>query len=575
MQLEKLKECIEVVRKNPKAFFKAHGGELDSDIERPEIARLLCLLFSTSGQDSSVQFEKIEQMVSGHRDFNESMSIEFYYEAICGIHARNIFAYSKSLSHFVKAYDLAIQLDDIELVARVMIYLSAIFDMIGNREQALHYATNAVQMVTKLSRTTLIGDIYMHYGLMHERQGDLFECLNAYRYAESYYELCDDRQEYLNYCILLMNSGRNHLNLGHDSTGEEYIGRALEIAEKGEFMMYLNNSIKVISDFYMGKGDYKRANDVLILFLQSHINASRSKERILNNQIDSAFLDKLNGLHQLYRENHQLTEEIKVLQNSFSGDFDSNQQVSIHLKDVAEAIRRDEFHPYLQAKWDIVTRKITGAEMLARWIKVDGTVIGPYDFIDLIENNDLIIPFSEGLIHKAMKVIASIVHNQEPLFKLSINVSPYQLVYQDLVTLLESCCVEHNLMPQNIEVEIIERTFIENNPKAIQQLFNLKARGFGIALDDFGSGYSSLGCIVELPIDTVKIDRSLVKYVDASDKSERLFRSIIAMMKRLDIATVAEGIEKESQLKIIQDCGCDEGQGFLIHKPCQAALFTI
>ncbi len=574
MQLEQLKACIETVRKNPKAYLKAHSIELDKHLNEASVQQLLCLLFAATAQDTSAIFEKIDQVVCAHRDFPETIACGYFYEVAKGIQSRSVFSHTKGLTHFIKAYDYAIQLDDTELVARVLLYLSTIFDVLGNREQALRYAKNAIQMVPQIISVTLIGDIYMQYGLMHERQGDLFECLNAYRYAESYYDRCEDRASYLNYCVLIMNAGRNHLKLGHENIGESYIGRALEIAETHEFMVYLHNTIKLISDYYMAKGDYKRANEVLNLFLQSHINASIIKERSTNEQIDITFIDKLNGLHQLYRDNHHLVEELKVLHNTVKDETAYTTEGILQVKDVAEALRRNEFHPYLQAKWDVQTGRITGAEMLARWIKADGRIIGPYEFIGLIENNDLILLFSESMVHKTLKSIAPIIHQIDPHFKVSFNVSPYQLAQQDLVKLLEACCVEYHIASKNIEIEIIERTFIENHPSAIQQLFQLKAKGFGVSLDDFGSGYSSLSCIVELPIDTVKIDRSLIRYIDTNAKSERLFRSIVAMLKALDIAIVAEGIETEAQLSILKACQCDEGQGFLIHKPCLGEVFS-
>lgn len=574
MQLIELKACFERVRKNPKVYLKLHLSDLDQHLNHASVQELLCLLFAASGHDAVASFERIDQVICAHKSFPETKYCTYFYEITKGIQARNAYGFTRALSHFIKAYDVAIQIDDVELVARVLLYLSSVFDALTNRDQALKYARNAIQMVQKIQSGTLIGDIYMHYGLMHERQGDLFESLNAYRYAESYYDRSEDKMEYLNYCILLMNAGRNHLKLGHTSTGEAYIRKALQIAEQYDFFSYLNNSIKIISDFYMSQGDYKRANDLLNTFLQSHINATVSQDRITNQMIDISFIDKLNSLHQLYRANHQLTETLNILHGNLNEMNDPCPSDNITINDIARGLRENEFHPYLQAKWHVGTGHITGAEMLARWVRSDGQIIGPYDFISVIENNDLIMLFSESLIHKTLKVVAPIVHTVNPHFKVSFNVSPYQLIHQDLVKLLEACCVEYHLSPKNIEIEIIERTFIENNPTAIQQLFTLKALGFGVALDDFGSGYSSLSCIVELPIDTVKIDRSLVKGIGTSRKSEQLFRSIVLMLKGLDIAIVAEGIETNAQLLVLKSCGCEEGQGFLVHKPCESSSFT-
>lgn len=574
MQLDQLKDCIERIRKNPKSYLNARTPHLDTILKEGSIHEQLCLLFSATAQDTSVIFEKLDEAILKRPSFPHTIYESLFYEMAKGIHARSVFAYVTGLSHFVRAYDLAIQIDDADLVARILLYLSTSFDGLSNRDQAMRYARNAVQMVSQIQQTTLIGDIYLQYGLMHERQGDLFECLNAYRYAESYYDRSPERDEYLNYCILLMNAGRNHLKLGHENMAESYIERALKIAEQYDFMVYLHNTIKLISDFYMNKGDFKRANDILNHFLQSHIHASLSKERGGTSQMDMSFIDKLDSLHQLYRENHKLTEELKVLHNTHQL-LDAISDISgISIKDIAEGIRKDEFTPYLQAKWDVKTGKITGAEMLARWIRQDGTLVNPNDFIGILENSDLIMLFMENMIHKTLKIVAPLVHHNNPHFIVSFNITTYQLIHQDLIKLLEACCVEYHLAPKNIEIEIVERTFIENHPKAIEQLFRLKDKGFGISLDDFGSGYSSLGCIVELPVDTVKIDRSLIKSIDENVKSQQLLRSIIAMLKGLDINIVAEGVETKAQLEILKSCHCDEGQGFLVHRPCEAHSFT-
>jgi EAL domain-containing protein (putative c-di-GMP-specific phosphodiesterase class I)/tetratricopeptide (TPR) repeat protein len=567
-----LKVCIEKVRMNPKAYLKAHMSQFDQIMSHAPIEEIICLMFASAAHDTVMIFEKLDQVVSSQAGFPPSKVHAYYYEIVKGLNQRSLFSYTKAMSHFIQAYDIAVQLDDLELVCRVLMYLSSAFDGLGNREQALKYAQHALELVLKLEIPTLIGDSYWVYGLMHERQGNLFESMNAYHYAQESYERFPDCESYLNYCILLMNTGRNHLKLGHDALGEKYIAKGLSIAEEREFIVYLEGLIKVITDFYIGNGKCEKANEILSLFLQSHINSYTTKERNTSTQIEESFgfIKKLDQLHHLYRTNNQLNEELKILQSSMHYEELHTKRNTSILAEIGSGIRKGEFHPYLQLKFDIRTKRINGAEMLARWIKSDGSIVGPCDFIGAIENNDLIMPFTESLMHSTLKILVPYIHNVDSNFKVSFNVSPYQLANQDLVRLLESCCVQYHVAPKNIELEVIERTFIENNPKAINQLFLLKEKGYGLSLDDFGSGYSSLSCIIELPVDTVKIDRSLVKYIDLNEKSEKLFRSIVAMLKELDILIVAEGIETESQLDIVRDTGCDEGQGFLVHRPCDA-----
>lgn len=249
-----LKKCIEKARMNPKAFLKSHMNHLDHMMSHAPMEEMICLMFASAANDTVVIFEKLDQVVTSQSGFPPSKVHAYYYEIVKGLHHRSLYNYTQAISHFIHAYDLAVQIDDLELICRVLIYLSSAFDGLGNQEQALKYAQHALDEVVKLDIPILAGDTYMIFGLMHERQGNLFECLNAYRYAEQSYEKCPDREQYLNYCILLMNTGRNHLKLGNNKMGEEYIAKALVIAEEREFIVYLHGLIKVITEFYMGNG---------------------------------------------------------------------------------------------------------------------------------------------------------------------------------------------------------------------------------------------------------------------------------------------------------------------------------
>lgn len=132
--------------------------------------------------------------------------------------------------------------------------------------------------------------------------------------------------------------------------------------------------------------------------------------------------------------------------------------------EISEGLQNKGFVPYLQSKWSVGQKKIVGAEILARWQKPSGLISGPGDFIEAMENTDFICSLTESLLHDTLEAISTYIKNENPNFKIGFNVSPYQLVHQNLVHLLELCCITYHLKPKNFEVEIIERTFIENNP---------------------------------------------------------------------------------------------------------------
>ncbi len=563
-----LKIAIEDVRKNPKSYLGRHMSSFHEDLDSLTAEALLCLQFSSASFASSDYFEIITEAIN-HQGIPEKLPIyDHYYAIALGLFARSINDTTEALTYFTKAYDIAVQLGDKELIARSLIYLSTIFDMLKNSETAIDFATKAVRLTTTMSSNLVIAEVYMNYALLLEHSGQAEDAIAAYQYAHNHFSQVPDQETFLNYCILTINIGHAYLEQGMQVMGEQYLTQAITIADTYGFFPYLQRSIKVIAAYFENQNEFEKANHVLNLFLESQLKSQKSANTRSVTVPESDVKKHLGAISHLEQVNTQLSFELKVIQNVLTEDSLAQKMAIQQLKTIGEAIRNREFLPYLQAKWPIKTDQFAGAEILARWQSSEGGMIPPSQFIDAIENNDLIIGLSEYLLRTTLDTLAPIIRQAYPTFVISLNVSPYQLAHQDILRLLDACCIEYGLLALNFEIEIIERTFIENNPKAIDQLFKLHQKGFGIALDDFGSGYSSLACIIELPIDTVKIDRSLVKNLDETPKSRQLFTSIISMLSELGIKSIAEGIETESQRLFIEESGCLEGQGFLVHKPC-------
>lgn len=570
-----MKSLIEEIRKNPKGYLKANASIFGEDLDNHSDESLLCLLYATATFDSAHYFRRLDQALMSRLHLLDDPLKAFYYHKFKGLFSRSLLQGADALMHFTAAYDQAILINDDELISRILSFIATAFDQMGDRDSAIEYAQRAIQMVPLVKSKSLIAELYMNYATILKHAGNIEACLTAYQYAEMAYNEVQNSEEYLNHCILLINIGGIFLNQSMEKLGENYLTRALSMAEKHDFMPYLQGSIKIISEYYSKVGAIEKANAVLKLYLESHLNSSQNSDLKAMRLKDENTLSRLNTLHHLQRTNQQLSHELKQLKQIMASEDERLIKSGLKLSEISEGIRLGEFSPFLQAKWSIQTGEITGAEILARWVKPSGEIIEPGAFIGLIENNDLIFAFSEQLIRKALSALSPFIRNEMPTFKLAINVSPYQLAHQDIAGLLETCCVEYRILPLNIEVEIIERTFIENDPHAIEQLFILKEKGFSIALDDFGSGYSSLACIVALPLDVVKIDKSLVDGLATSPKSKRLFTSLVGMLSELNIATIAEGIETKTQLEVIQSTSCLEGQGYLVHKPISADQFTV
>lgn len=563
-----LKNKIDQIRKNPKAYVSEQIERYRHELSDFDDEALLCLLFAANSFEFDDIFERVDSKITESRAFFENREYVYYYHQAHGLYNRGLYRNNEAMMHLSRAYDLALQLKNDGYIARCLALISTIFDMNQDRESAISYSKRAVEMCSKLAEQTDIADIYMNYALLKDHAGLHDEALSGFHFAEKTYEKLPDFETYLNYCVTLFNISKAYMAMDDIALAKAYLDKSMSIGEAQGFIGYFTRSIKFIAEFYKNHGEVEKANELLLLYFDFQQKAMNNRIKAVSNKHQQEYLPHFESLHQLYQMNSQLHRELSALHKTLFSESELGDDAEQSLVEIIKGIRNDEFVPYLQPIWSIETQSIQGAELLARWHKPDGSVVGPYEFIEIIENTEFMALMSEKLIRETFKQISGFIRTKMPDFKLSINVSPYQLANQNLVAFLELCCAEYGIKPHNIAVEIVERTFIENNPEAIAQLFELSSKGYSVALDDFGSGYSSLSCVVSLPVDTVKIDRSLIIGIKNGERSEKLLRSIVAMVTELDMDTVAEGIETEEQWLIVKDTGCKEGQGFMIAKPC-------
>lgn len=563
-----LKSKIDQIRKNPRVYVSNQIDKYHHAFEDFDDEALLCLLFAANSFEYDDIFERLDAKITESRTFFENKEYVFFYHQAHGLYNRGLYKNNEAMMHLSRAYDIALQLKNDAYVARCLALISTIFDMNQDRDSAISYSKRAVEMCTKLDEQMDIADIYMNYALLKDHAGMHAEALSGFQFAEKTYERVPEFETNLNYCVTLFNIAKAYIALNQVEKAKSYLDKSMKIGEEQGFIGYFTRSIKFIAEFYKNHGEIEKANELLLLYFDFQQKAMNNRIKAVSNKHRQEYLPHFESLHHLYQMNSQLHRELSALHKTLFSESELGADAEQSLVEIIKGIRNDEFVPYLQPIWSIETQSIQGAELLARWHKPDGTVIGPYEFIEVIENTEFMALLTEKLIRETFMNIAEFIRTRMPNFKLSINVSPYQLANQNLVGFLELCCAEYGIKPHNIAVEIVERTFIENNPEAIAQLFELSKKGYSVALDDFGSGYSSLSCVVSLPVDTVKIDRSLIIGIKNGERSEKLLRSIVAMVTELDMDTVAEGIETEEQWLIVKDSGCKEGQGFMIAKPC-------
>ncbi|MDD5577764.1 MAG: EAL domain-containing protein [Methylobacter sp.] len=238
------------------------------------------------------------------------------------------------------------------------------------------------------------------------------------------------------------------------------------------------------------------------------------------------------------------------------------------------AIEHQEFQLFYQPKADCTLSRITGAEALIRWQRPGFGIISPDRFIAIAEETALIIPLGTWIL-KAACLQANIWANRLAGFRIAINLSPRQLLADDFITILDRILAETRTNPEWIELEVTESLVMHDIGKATERLHQIRERGIHVAMDDFGTGYSSLSYLRKLPIQTLKIDRSFIQaYIDDPASNAAAFiKTIVSFGHILNMTVVAEGIETESQLALVQSYGCNEIQGYLLSPPVPAEEF--
>jgi diguanylate cyclase (GGDEF)-like protein/PAS domain S-box-containing protein len=231
--------------------------------------------------------------------------------------------------------------------------------------------------------------------------------------------------------------------------------------------------------------------------------------------------------------------------------------------DLRVAMEAGELFLHYQPQFTIATDKVLGLEALVRWQSPKRGLVPPSAFIPVAEQSGLIIPLGEWILCQACREAASWPN---PI-RISVNISPVQFHHGDLPRLVHSVLLETGLRPDRLELEITEGVLIDDFSRAVSILNKLRALGIHIALDDFGSGYSSLSYLHAFPFEKIKIDRAFVGDLENNHHSMAIVRAIINLGHSLDIPILAEGVETPEQLAFLAKAGCDEVQGYLLGRP--------
>lgn len=238
------------------------------------------------------------------------------------------------------------------------------------------------------------------------------------------------------------------------------------------------------------------------------------------------------------------------------------------------AIEQKEFEVWYQPQINLSNNLLLGAEALIRWRDPLRGLIPPSDFIPLAEQNGMILPIGELVLHQVCADSREWHAAGLNPKRLSVNVAGPQFYRSDIVSTIRRCMEEYNVLPGTLEIEVTE-TFMMENPQEIKEiLLAIQQLGITTAIDDFGTGYSSLAYLRELPIDTLKIDRAFIRDIPSNPKDTAIVRAILALGNSMGFNVVAEGIETEEQCHFLQAEGCREGQGYFFAKPMPKAEFV-
>lgn len=246
----------------------------------------------------------------------------------------------------------------------------------------------------------------------------------------------------------------------------------------------------------------------------------------------------------------------------------SRRQLAIE-QGLRNALERGELALHWQAKLNLASGRITGAEALMRWTHPTLGPISPFEFIAVAEQCGLIDAMGRWALREACRA-----GTQELVgLTAAVNVSPAQLQNEHFLQQLREALDDSGMDPARLELEITESVFMEDAEQALRQLRAIRQTGVRLALDDFGTGYSSLSYLRSFPFDTLKIDRSFVTEMLSREESRAIVRMIAELATTLGMRTVAEGVETVEQMQAVRAAGCDEVQGYLVSRPLPLAAF--
>lgn len=237
------------------------------------------------------------------------------------------------------------------------------------------------------------------------------------------------------------------------------------------------------------------------------------------------------------------------------------------------ALAQGQFQVYLQPKYRIRDDRLAGAEALIRWIHPEWGLQSPGEFIPLFERNGFITRLDQYVWERTCAVLRAWDEKGYPPIPVSVNVSRADIYHADIAETLTALVEKYGLPPARLHLEITESAYTENPAQIIETVGRLRELGFVIEMDDFGSGYSSLNMLNQMPIDVLKLDMKFIQSETAKPGDQGILRFIMDLARWMNLSVVAEGVETKEQLERLMETGCDYVQGYYFAKPMPCEAF--
>lgn len=243
--------------------------------------------------------------------------------------------------------------------------------------------------------------------------------------------------------------------------------------------------------------------------------------------------------------------------------------------EMRQAMEQGEFVAYLQPQYSHINKKLIGAEVLCRWKKEDGRLISPGIFIPVFEKNGYVRELDKHMWKLSFQLVKKWTDEGVPHVPLSVNISRMSLIDDEFIDSIRELKQTYEIDPKDIHFEVTESAYMESPDELIERVNCIRDLGFDIAMDDFGSGYSSLNTLKDVPIDILKLDMGFLRGNTNMERGGNIISNIIRMAHSLRLITIAEGVEKLSQADFLTSVGCDIIQGYLYSKPVPVEEFEI